>query len=106
MMSKAVAKYLPEARVLGELRDQTGILIRVQVHNVDAASLSDIQSALQKAGASGWHWTAESESILKIRVYFQRRHIVKYAVVAAIGFVLWWQYNDVLLHHFGFATSH
>lgn len=105
MMSNAVTKHLPKARVLGELRDQPGILIRVQLHDVNAASLSRIENALQRSGASGWHWTVESETILKIRVYFQPSHVVKYCVVAVIGLIVLCHYNDIHFNYFGFTAA-
>jgi len=65
-------KVLPNADVLGELRDQPGVLARVAVDDAfDATTIDDIEQALVRAGASGWHWAPEERgNTVKIRVYF------------------------------------
>lgn len=73
-MSLKLRKVLPNVDVLGELRDQPGVLARVAVDDAcDATAIDDIEQALVRAGATGWHWAPEERgNTVKIRVYFGR----------------------------------
>ena len=70
-MSAKITQLLPEADIIGNLRDQPGILIRVNCTALNAINLERLGHVLRQCGASGWNWVAEDNSI-KIRVYRSR----------------------------------
>ena len=103
-MSLKLRKVLPNIDVLGELRDAPGVLVRVPMHDVDAASIDEIEQNLVRAGASAWHWAPESRgNTLKVRVYFERSWtmtVLGLLAIVVVGSLL--QYD--VLHYFAKAS--
>ena len=85
MTSYKIRQYLPNCDVLGKLRDKPGLLLRVPVDHLNVEGVQQIEQALLRAGATGWHWTHEiNGQTVKIRVYFER----KWTLLAFISIVV------------------
>ncbi len=70
--SAKLRNVIPEADVIGILRDKPGYLVRVHSDQpIDAHYLDIIGKRLQKMGAAGWSWEVCEVDVVKIRVYTQ-----------------------------------
>ncbi len=76
-----VRKYLPEAEVLGVLRDGKGLLLEIKAGS--ATQLHEGEKALLKAGASEWNWSAEQEG-MQIRAYWTDTATTRWPLGAAV----------------------
>lgn len=98
-MSTLVKRHIPDAQVIGHLRDRPGILIRVPIQQRSSCDMYSIEQALLQAGATGWHWSlTERPQSVKIRVYYGqewRYGVLMLPIVVACAIY----YYDIL-HHF------
>ena len=87
---QSVGRYLPEATVLGVLRDGKGLLLGMPSSSASADTMQRCESALLKAGVTQWSWSMQ-EGELQIRVYWTsgRTWWLVAAVLAILAFLLY-----------------
>lgn len=90
-----VGQYLPEADVLGVIREGNGLLLLVRdTSAVQASDLDRFQRQLLRAGASGWNWAVSNEG-LRIRVQWPLTSRWPVKVVLAVLTLTAFIYYDV-----------
>ena len=76
-----VRQHLPDAEVLGVLRDGKGLLIELDAGS--AAQLARCEDRLLRAGATEWSWTLEPSGT-RVRAYWTPRPRWPFALAAAV----------------------
>ena len=67
----ALRRHLPEAEILGELREGKGLLLGLPRANLQATDMDTYERMLLRAGAVGWSWSVSAPGA-RMRVHFGR----------------------------------
>lgn len=65
----ALRYYFPEAEILGELREDKGLLLSLRRSNLRATDMETYEGMLLRAGAIGWSWNVGAHGA-RMRVRF------------------------------------
>ena len=76
----ALRRHLPEAEILGELREDKGLLLGLRCANLQATDMDTYERMLLRAGAVGWSWNVGAHGA-RMRVRFGRG--------SRVGSLLW-----------------
>ena len=88
-----IGKHMPDADVLGVIREGNGLLLVVRdAAVVRASDLDRFQRQLLRAGASGWNWTASCDG-LRIRAQWPRKSWWRVKVVAVLALTAFVYYD-------------
>jgi hypothetical protein len=85
--SGKLRNVIPEAEVIGALREEPGFLVRIRRDRaIDAMYLESIAQRLRQIGATGWSWEVCDADVIKIRVYTRshERLLCKLALLSIV----------------------
>lgn len=54
--TEAIGRLVPEAKVVGVIREGKGLLLHVERGEINADDMRNMERALLRAGADGWTW--------------------------------------------------
>lgn len=69
----------PGMKVIGELADQPGYLLKITCDAMDTHQLGQLQEALLELGCTGWNWKHEHRC-MTVRAYAPRQSALKIAL--------------------------
>jgi len=95
--TEAIGRFVPEAKVVGVIREGNGLLLNIERGEINAQDMQDMERALLRAGAQGWTWNIGPRGA-RIRVHMAGSHQAAWtwAIVAlAIGVLALLYFYDI-----------
>ena len=93
--TEAIGRFVPEAKVVGVIREGNGLLLHVERGEISAEDMRNMERALLRAGAHGWAWNIGPRGA-RIRVHMGGKRTWIWAIVAcAIGLLSLLYFYDI-----------